>query len=105
MGIEFDVAKDGLIGAEQYTKKSANGLMQVTVRFGMTRLPLGPTGEADVKAAFADVVAALHEFADGIGKVNNEAPTFTKPAACASAHLSVTLPNGNAHDNEGGPNG
>ena len=62
----FPVSKDGLIGAEALSVTSSNGLIRLTVRFGMTRSPdrVGGGGEPEVREAFADIIARVREFAD-----------------------------------------
>ena len=62
----FPVSKDGLIGAEALSATSSNGLIRLTVRFGMTRSPdrVGGGGEPEVREAFADIIARIREFAD-----------------------------------------
>lgn len=59
---------------EHYSKKSANGLVQVHFLFGMVR---PPKGEDEVRDAFRDLANELRKFADGIDRTNETAPSFT----------------------------
>ena len=62
------IGKDGLIGAEAHEITSANGLMKMGVRFGMTKDPdrEGGGGAREVQEAFRDLAKQLHNFADGL---------------------------------------
>lgn len=65
--IDAKVAAVYRVKPEHYSRKSANGLLQVDVVFGALR---DPDGENDVRDAFVDVASALREFADGVDAVN-----------------------------------
>lgn len=61
------VSPDGLIGAEAYTSITANGLVRIHVRFGMTRQPAaGDAGPPEVYAAFKDMATKLRAMADTV---------------------------------------